>query len=56
MQLALRPSQARPRAHRLASLRQHAQQLGAVAGELLALASLGLALAAGLVVLTGFLG
>jgi hypothetical protein len=56
MQVALRFRQARLRADRRESLRQHARRFGAVAGELLALASLGLALAAGLMLLTGLLG
>jgi hypothetical protein len=56
MQVAIRIRQARSRAHRRESLRQHARQAGAVAGELLALASLTVALAAGLMVLTGLLG
>lgn len=56
MQVALGIRQARPRARRRESFRQHARQLGAVAGELLALASLTVALAAGLMILTGFLG
>ena len=53
MQATVRIRQARPRAHRRESFCQRARQLGAVAGELLALASLGLALAAGLMLLTG---
>ena len=48
--------QARPRAHPLRSVRSGARQLGAIAGELLALTSLMLALAAGLMTLTGVLG
>jgi hypothetical protein len=56
MQIALRVRQARLRAHRGEFFRQHARHLGAVAGELLALASLTVALAAGLAVLAGLLG
>ncbi|HSH26879.1 MAG TPA: hypothetical protein VK972_03780 [Wenzhouxiangella sp.] len=56
MQVALRVQQARPRVHRRESFRQHVRQLGMVAGELVALASLAVALAAGLTVLTGLLG
>lgn len=56
MQIALRIRQARPRAYRRESFRQHARQLGMVAGELVALASLAAALAAGLLVLTGLPG
>ncbi len=56
MQATFRIRQARPRAHRRESLRQRLRQMGAVAGELLALASLTVALAAGLLVLTGMPG
>lgn len=56
MQAIVRFRQARPKGHLRESFRQHTQQVGAVAGELLALASLGLALAAGLMLLTGLLG
>lgn len=54
--LGIRPRQARPRGHLRSSLRQHARQLRAVAGELLALVSLSAALMAGLAVLVGVLG
>lgn len=56
MQVALRTCQARPRTRRLASARQNVRYMAAVAGELLALASLGVALASGLLLLTGLLG
>lgn len=56
MQATLRIRQARSRAHPRESLRHHARQLGAVAGELLALASLAVALTAGLMLLTGLVG
>lgn len=56
MQATLRICQARTRAHRRESLRQHIRQMGALAGELLALASLTVALAAGFLVLTGLPG
>jgi len=56
MQLALRTRQARPRADLRAAIRQHARQLGVVAGEVMALVSLAAAVAAGLLVLTGLLG
>lgn len=56
MQATLANRQARPRFHRRESLRQCRRQLIAVSGELLALASLTVALAAGLTVLAGVLG
>jgi hypothetical protein len=56
MQLTARLRQARPRAHPLDSLRFCARHLGAVAGELLALTSLVVALGAGLMTLGGLLG
>lgn len=52
MQATLRIRQARRRQ----SLRQRIRQMGAVAGELLALASLAVALTAGFLVLTGLPG
>jgi len=59
MQAIVRISQARPRAHRREFFRQHIRQLGAVGGELLALASLTAALTAltaGMTLLAGLLG
>lgn len=56
MQATLANRQARPRNHRWELLRQCARQMMAVSGELLALASLAAALAAGLTVLAGVLG
>jgi len=56
MQLTVRLRQARPRAHRFDSIRFCARYLGAVAGELLALTSLVVALGAGLMTLSGLLG
>lgn len=53
MQAALGIRQARPRIHRREFLRHLTRQLMAVSGELLALASLTVALAAGLTVLAG---
>lgn len=53
MQVVVRISQARPRGYRLDTFRLHARQLVAVAGELLALASLTVALAAGMMMLAG---
>ncbi|WP_376696566.1 hypothetical protein [Wenzhouxiangella sp. EGI_FJ10305] len=55
MQATLPNRQARPRFNRRESLRQCTRQLIAVSGELLALASLTVALAAGLTVLAGVL-
>ncbi|NBB92244.1 MAG: hypothetical protein GVY32_03650 [Gammaproteobacteria bacterium] len=55
MQAALRIRQARPRADHQEILRRSVRQLGAFAGELLALASLAAGLAAGLLALTGLL-
>ncbi|MDZ7789443.1 MAG: hypothetical protein U5L08_02940 [Xanthomonadales bacterium] len=56
MQAAIRIRQARPRVRRRESLRQRIRQMGAVAGELLALASLTMALTTGFLVLTGLPG
>lgn len=53
MQAQIRFRQARPRLHPIQQIRQGARQLGAIAGELLALTSLVMALATGLVTLTG---
>jgi len=53
MQATLRIRQARPRVHLRESLIQRIRQVGALAGELLALASLTVSLGAGLLVLTG---
>lgn len=56
MQATIANRQARPRIHFRTTLRQCTRQLMAISGELLALASLTVALAAGLTVLAGVLG
>jgi len=56
MQGTLGIRQARSRAHRRQFLRAGARHFAAVAGELLALASLTIALGAGFFLLTGLMG
>ena len=53
MQATIRINQARPRIYRRELLRHHARQLGTLAGEILALASLTLALVAGMMIVAG---
>lgn len=56
MQAAIRFNQARSRTRRRDFFRHQARQLGALAGELLALASLALALTTGMMLVSGLVG
>lgn len=56
MQATIANRQARPRIHFRKSLRQYTRQLMAISGELLALASLTVAMAAGIMILAGLVG
>lgn len=56
MQTTLAIRQARPRAHPRKSICHGVRQLGAIAGELLALASLAAAMGTALLLLTGLIG